>query len=152
MGSVNSEHTYFNVLKDSRSDDMSMPAFMVSTDRGFLPRMEPITELPHDFDVLESILQRMPIKTLSGEPGLLAEGRLGDTVQRELPDLTDAIDKYRANLPLMNALYRDYSFLLSAYLLEPCHQRFIQTKDDYGLGRDVVPTNIARPIARCAEM
>jgi indoleamine 2,3-dioxygenase len=129
---------------------MSLPAFMVSTTRGFLPRMDPIVTLPSEFDPLESILQRMPVKTLSGEPGLLAQGKLGDTVG-ELPDLTDCIDKYQHNLPLMNALYRDYSFLASAYLLEPCHERFVKG-EEYGLARDVLPANIARPIAKCAAL
>lgn len=148
MGSV---ETPFRVLDDTMPDDMSLPAFMVSKTRGFLPRMDPIVQLPADFDILESILQRMPVKTKSGAPGLLAEGKLGDTVTHELPDLTHAVDKYKANLPLVNALYRDYSFLASAYLLEPCHQRFIRG-ESYGLGRNVLPANVARPIARCAEM
>ena len=51
----------------------------------------------------------------------------------------------------MNALYRDYSFLASAYLLEPCHLRFVKG-EPYGLGRDVLPANIARPIAKCAAL
>ncbi|KAK4121091.1 hypothetical protein N657DRAFT_135863 [Parathielavia appendiculata] len=141
----------FPVLDDTRPDDMSLPAFMVSTTRGFLPRMDPIVALPPEFEALESILQRMPVKTLVGEPGLLAVGKLGETVTTELPDLTDAVDKYRANLPLMNALYRDYSFLASAYLLEPCHERFVRG-EGYGLARDVLPANIARPIAKCADL
>jgi len=107
---------------------------MVSTTRGFLPRQEPIIELPSEFDPLESILTRMPIKTLNGMPGLLATATLGETVLKELPDLTGAINKYQNNLPLMNALYRDYSFLASAYLLEPCHERFMNG-ESYGLGR-----------------
>ncbi|TLS24214.1 hypothetical protein PpBr36_08387 [Pyricularia pennisetigena] len=141
----------FLVLDDARPEDKSLQAFMVSKSRGFLPRMDPVVTLPSEFDPLESILNRMPVKTLSGEPGLLADGRLGDVVKAELPDLTEAMDKYKDDLPLMNALYRDYSFLASAYLLEPCHQRFIKG-EEYGLGRDVLPANIARPIARCAEL
>ncbi|KAK3301335.1 uncharacterized protein B0H64DRAFT_370468 [Chaetomium fimeti] len=151
MGSLGHATPAYTVLDDTRPDDTSLPAFMVSTTRGFLPRMDPIVTLPAEFDVLESILQRMPVKTLSGEPGLLAESKLGETVTKELPDLTDAVDKYKANLPLMNALYRDYSFLASAYLLEPCHERFVRG-EEYGLGRDVLPANIARPIAKCAAL
>ncbi|KAK0745292.1 indoleamine 2,3-dioxygenase-like protein [Apiosordaria backusii] len=124
---------------------------MVSTTRGFLPRADPIVTLPPEFDPLESILQRMPVKTASGAPGLLAEGKLGDVVLSSLPDLTDHINKYASNLPLMNALYRDYSFLLSAYLLEPCHLRFMKG-EPYGLARDVLPACIARPIKRCADL
>lgn len=150
MGSIG-PRTTFNVLTDTKPEDTSIPAFMVSTTRGFLPRQEPIVKLPSEFDVLESILTRMPIKTATGEAGLLAHGKLGETVEKELPDLTSAVDKYRGNLPLQNALYRDYSFLASAYLLEPCHLRFMKG-ESYGLGRQVLPKNIALPISRCAEL
>ncbi|KAK0635564.1 indoleamine 2,3-dioxygenase family protein [Bombardia bombarda] len=152
MGSLGDEPVGdFKVLHDPKPDDVSLTAFMVSTTRGFLPRMDPIVTLPREFDPLESILQRMPVKTLSGEPGLLAHGTLGDTVTKELPDLTSFVDNYKHNLPLVNALYRDYSFLASAYLLEPCHLRFVHG-EPYGLGRQVLPANIARPIARCAAL
>lgn len=150
MGSIGTNPP-FQVLDDPRPDDKSLPAFMVSTTRGFLPRMDPVRTLPQEFDALESLLQRMPVKTLSGEPGLLAHNKLGGVVDNEFPDLTDQMDKYKDDLPMMNALYRDYSFLASAYLLEPCHERFLRG-EEYGLGRQSLPRNIARPIARCAEM
>ncbi|KAI9758712.1 MAG: hypothetical protein M4579_002887 [Chaenotheca gracillima] len=141
----------FGVLEDARPDDTTLPAFMVSTTRGFLPRQEPIVQLPKEFDVLESILTRMPIKTADGKPGLLAQGKLGETVLSQLPDLSDAIKEYQEDLPLMNALYRDYSFLASAYLLEPCHERHVKG-EAYGLGRQRLPANIARPIAKVADL
>ena len=124
---------------------------MVSTTRGFLPRMDPIFQLPEEFDPLESILQRMPVKTASGETGLLGTFGLGEAVDKGFPDLTNAMEAYKHDLPLMNALYRDYSFLASAYLLEPCHENFVNGRS-YGLGRDRLPAQISRPIAKCAEM
>ena len=150
MGSIATAPS-FNVLRDTKPEDTTMPAFMVSTTRGFLPRQEPVIQLPAEFDVLESILTRMPIKTLDGMPGLLATFTLGETVLKELPDLTSAINKYKDNLPLMNAIYRDYSFLASAYLLEPCHERYLKG-EGYGLGRQTLPSVIALPISRCAEL
>jgi indoleamine 2,3-dioxygenase len=150
MGSI-APSLHFNVLRDTKPDDTTLPAFMVSTTRGFLPRQEPIISLPAEFDALESILTRMPIKTLDGTPGLLATCTLGETILRELPDLTSAIDQYKDNLPLMNALYRDYSFLASAYLLEPCHERFMKA-EAYGLGRQTLPAVISLPISRCAQL
>lgn len=116
---ISSSAPRFNILTDTKPNDDSLPAFMVSTTRGFLPRSEPVFQLPPDFDALESLLSRMPIKTASGAPGLLAECRLGEAVA-EFPDLTPTIEKFQHDLPLMTALYRDYSFLASAYLLEPC--------------------------------
>ncbi|ROW13305.1 hypothetical protein VPNG_05449 [Cytospora leucostoma] len=156
MGSVGVEDDYavvshLGVLEDCRPDDTSLQAFMVSKTRGFLPRADPIWQLPPEFEPLESILQRMPVKTASGEPGLLARSKLGPAVDAEFPDLTWAVDKHKDNLPLMNALYRDYSFLLSAYLLEPCHERFMRG-EPYGLGRQSLPAVVARPMARVAEI
>lgn len=150
MGSLTTT-TPFRVLDDTRPDDKSLPAFMVSTTRGFLPRMDPVVTLPAEFDALESILQRMPVKTASGEAGLLALGKLGAEIDGSFPDLTAAMDLYEDDLPVMNALYRDYSFLASAYLLEPCHERFVRG-EGYGLGRQRLPRNISQPIARCADM
>lgn len=156
MGSVGIEEDYasvsaLEVLEDCHPDDNSMPAFMVSKPRGFLPRADPVWQLPAEFEPLEFILQRMPVKTASGEPGLLAHNKLGPTVDAEFPDLTWAVDRHKDNLPLMNALYRDYSFLLSAYLLEPCHERFMRG-EPYGLGRQSLPAVVARPMARVAEL
>ncbi|KAI0470742.1 indoleamine 2,3-dioxygenase family protein [Xylariaceae sp. FL0804] len=141
----------FEVLTNTRPEDISIPAFMVSTTRGFLPRMEPVTTLPPEFDAVEDLLQAMPVRTRAGEPGLLATGQLGDTVLQELADLTEHVEKYRDDLPLMNALYRDYAFLASAFLLEPCHMRFIKG-EPYGLGRSFLPAQLARPISTCAEL
>lgn len=122
--------------------------------------------LPQEFAPLESLLQRMPIRTASGAPGLLATGSLGNAIDEEhaLPNLVDHIHKHKENMPLMNALYRDYSFVASAYLLEPCHMRWMDGKvvtkgadgeesikgGDYGLGRDVLPECISVPIAAVA--
>ncbi|KAI0514470.1 indoleamine 2,3-dioxygenase-like protein [Xylaria bambusicola] len=143
-------NTSFEVLEDTRPHELSLPAFMVSTTRGFLPRADPVVALPPKFDAVEELLRRMPVSTQSGHPGLLAAGQLGDAVQ-ELPDLTGEIEEYRDNVPMMNALYRDYSFLASAYLLEPCHMRFMKG-EPYGLARSFLPAQLSRPIARCAEL
>ena len=141
----------FEVLSDTKPEDHTLPAFMVSTSRGFLPRHDPVVKLPADFDALESLLARMSMKTASGAPGLLSNFTLGLHVLKELPDLTQAIDKYSKDLPLMNALYRDYSFLASAYLLEPCHENFVKGSP-YGLGRQSLPSTIARPIVKVSKL
>ncbi|KAF2675368.1 indoleamine 2,3-dioxygenase family protein [Microthyrium microscopicum] len=135
----------FPLLHDIRPDDISMSPFIVSTTRGFLPRGDPITKLPDAFSALENLLQRMPIKKLDGEPGLLANGKFGDAVLADLPDLTDVILKHAYDMVLITALYRDYSFLASAYLLEPCHERHVKG-EEYGLARDRLPKNIAVPL------
>jgi indoleamine 2,3-dioxygenase len=52
--------------------------------------------------------------------------------------------------PQQLALYRDYTFVASAYLLEPCDLLYRKT-GDYGLGRSVLPKNIAVPLVQVAE-
>jgi indoleamine 2,3-dioxygenase len=47
-------------------------------------------------------------------------------------------------------LFRDYCYLASEYLLEPCDISFRNTKD-YGLARDVLPQNIALPLVTLAN-
>jgi indoleamine 2,3-dioxygenase len=141
----------FPVLNDTRPDDISLSPFVVSTTRGFLPRDEPLISLPSDFAALESLLRRMPIKTLDGSPGLLATGSFGDAVHNELPDLSDAVKRHAYDQVLMTALYRDYSFVASAYLLEPCHEHFIRD-GTYGLARNKLPSNVAIPLNTVAQM
>ncbi|KAI8074601.1 hypothetical protein BC940DRAFT_249378 [Gongronella butleri] len=137
----------FSVLTDQTVNDTSLPMFMVGTPNGFLPRQDPQAELPKEFSRLESILQRMPIQLLDGEPGLLASGQFGEAVRDELPlyDVDQVHDQR-----LLSALFRDYSFAASAYLLEPCDVLFRQ-RGEYGLGRKVLPMNIAVPLTKVAE-
>lgn len=46
---------------------------------------------------------------------------------------------------VLSALFRDLTFWASAYLLEPCHINMLKN-NSYGLGRDVLPRNIAVPL------
>nr|BAK81920.1 indoleamine 2,3-dioxygenase gamma type [Tuber melanosporum] len=141
----------FHVLEDTRRDDRTLPAFTVSTTRGFLPRDEPITELPREFAALDTLLHRCPIRTATGGPGLLAEGLLGEVVEQEFPNLVEHVAKYANDQAMLTALYRDYSFLASSYLLEPCHHNMLKS-GSYGLGRSVLPENISMPLAEVARL
>lgn len=92
-----------------------------------------------------------------GTPGLLATYSLGSAI-KDLPDLTDEIDKVRTedgqyDLYTLTALFRDYSYVASAYILEPCWENWRKNPDGgYGLGRDRLPHSITGPMWRCAEM
>ncbi|KAJ6264356.1 hypothetical protein Dda_0501 [Drechslerella dactyloides] len=143
----------FKILPDTCPEDKSLPAFMVSKPRGFLPRVDPPSVLPKEFEALENLLQEMPIRKASGEPGLLASLKLGPTVDESFPNLVAEVDKYKDDQIILNALYRDYSFLLSAYLFEPCYDTYQKSEGrDYGLGRSVLPESIAQPMAKVAEL
>lgn len=74
-----------SVLAEVADDDTTEQMFTVGGKNGFLPRQEPLAELPAKYSALESLLQRMPMKLLDGTPGLLASGQFGDAVRDELP-------------------------------------------------------------------
>jgi indoleamine 2,3-dioxygenase len=73
---------------------------------------------------------------------LLWTGDFGEAVKKELP-LIDMSELTRPDL--ITALFRDYTFLCSAYILEPCDLNW-RKSGSYGLGRDVLPKQIAVPL------
>jgi indoleamine 2,3-dioxygenase len=75
----------FSLLTEAQNKDTNQQMFSVGGKNGFLPRQEPLSELPQEFNKLESLLQRMPMQLLDGTPGLLASGQFGDAVRDELP-------------------------------------------------------------------
>ena len=75
----------FKVLIGNENLLPSAPQFMVGIKNGFLAREEPLAELPARFNVMERILQEMPIHKTGGSNGLLHYARLGETVERDLP-------------------------------------------------------------------
>ncbi|KAI9334470.1 hypothetical protein DFJ73DRAFT_852762 [Zopfochytrium polystomum] len=128
------------------SDDPTLPQFVVGTRNGFLPRQDPLVQLPEQFAPLESLLQRMPLTREDGEKGLLWDGRFGDAVEKELPVLdVQGVEDSRT----LMALFRDYTFAASAYLLEPC-DIMNRKRGEYGLGRNRLPKNLAVPLSQVA--
>ncbi|KAJ2732472.1 hypothetical protein H4R23_002837 [Coemansia sp. Cherry 401B] len=121
--------------------------FAVTPETGFLPRRDPLPVLPSYFEKLDEILHEMPILKSDGTLGLLHTGRLGARIERELPmyDVEFVFDRR-----ILAALYRDYSVLASAYLLEPCDIQFRLTRN-YGLARRILPANIAVPLETIAR-
>ena len=66
----------------------------------------------------------MPVTKKDGTPGLLAQNKFGDA-SKAIPDFTDAI-KGIEDTGILSALFRDYTFWASSYLLEPCHHNMIK--------------------------
>ncbi|KAF7594398.1 hypothetical protein BBP40_009379 [Aspergillus hancockii] len=136
----------------------SLDPFTITTSTGFMPFIMSPTKLPDVFLPLMSLLERLPVKKLDGTPGLLATYELGPAVEAELPDLTAEVDKLvtadgSPDLYTITAVFRDYSFLASSYLLEPCWESWTKNPDQgYGLGRNVLPRAVACPMYRCAQL
>ena len=149
-----------HILDDPKSLSPSIDPFTVTTTTGFLPTHRPRVTLPDVFKPLTTLVEDMPIVRRDGTPGLLATYQLGDHIDNKgvLPDLTLMIDglitdEGQRDLSAVTAAFRDYSFLASAYLLEPCWKHYNDNPDDgYGLGRDELPACIAGPMVKCADM
>lgn len=147
-----------HVFDDPQSIPKSVDPFTITAASGFMPTILPATTLPEVFAPLSSIMDRLPVRKADGTPGLLATYELGDVVHAELPDLTDEIDKIvtpdgKPDLYTLTAIFRDYSFLASSYLLEPCWKSWNTNPDQgYGLGRDRLPHSIAGPMYKSAQM
>jgi indoleamine 2,3-dioxygenase len=119
--------------------------------QGFLPKEEPLAKLPQVFDPLEKLMQDMPLYKADGSHGLLFTGDFGKA-SGSVPDFTNEIVNIHDN-KLLSALFRDYTFWASAYLLEPCNLRYMKNDDTeaYGEGRDVLPLNISSPLVLLAK-
>lgn len=89
----------------------------------------------------------MPKIKKNGEPGLLSTEGLLVPASEKVPlysvqDISDSAT--------LTALFRDLTFWASAYLLEPCDFHFKKT-NAYGLGRDLLPKNIAVPLVEVSK-
>jgi indoleamine 2,3-dioxygenase len=138
---------------------LSLDPFTITTTTGFLPLKAPQVNLPSEFAPLTTLLENLSVARQDGSPGLLADYRLGDTIDAGvLPDLEDALDDLIAedgkpDLAAVTAAFRDYAFLASAYLLEPCWERWSKdTEGGYGLGKDMLPKCIAGPLVKTAAL
>ncbi|KAI9368287.1 hypothetical protein BJX61DRAFT_231347 [Aspergillus egyptiacus] len=158
---ISSSPTTLEYFPHIHDDPVTLPhsldPFTITTSTGFLPYLTSPTTLPDAFKPLASLLARLPVVKGDGKPGLLATYSLGPAVL-ELPDLTDEVDNVTTadgspDLYTIMALFRDYSFVASAYLLEPCWKAWrTNPEHGYGLGRDILPKAVARPLYRCAQI
>lgn len=137
----------------------SLDPFTITQATGFLPLANPQVDLPVAFSPLTKLCEDMPIVKENGQPGLLAHYQLGPTIDgmNPLPDLTVDIDRLvtaegEPDLAAITAIFRDYSFVASAYLLEPCWERWSKGLEGYGLGREKLPACIAGPLYKTAKM
>jgi indoleamine 2,3-dioxygenase len=148
-------------IREERSYDDGV--FRIGRTHGFLPRRSPLATLSAPFGPVQQLLDAMPVwlNRETGEKGLLAEPGAIEPRVLALPNLVDAVaalipddaaslqDKPDA-ARLLQALFRAYSFLASAYLLEPAHHA-TSREGVYGKARNVLPPAIAQPLVTAAK-
>ena len=123
--------------------------FEVNHKNGFLPKNSPLAVLPKKYNELQVLIDEMPIKKDDGTDGLLSRrGGIEDAVSN-LSNLKHLVSE-EEDVFLIQALFRAYSFLTSAYLLAPAHFNYIETKK-YGKAHTVLPSQIAEPFVIVSE-
>eukprot|EP00899_Mesostigma_viride_P009179 jgi/Mesvir1/18262/Mv09532-RA.1 len=129
--------------------------FDIGRVRGFLPVEDPSPVLPPSFQPLQNLLDALPLWLDGGARGILGtEGRIVDEVAA-LPNLLAEVEALTADKSVENGralqvVFRGYTFLASAFLLEKAF--YEQTPDGtYGKARRVLPAQVAQPLACAAE-
>lgn len=127
--------------------------FDVSPEYGFNPSINVLRTLPTEFNELQKLVDNMPVyidfkNDIKGY--LSTEGQLLKAVH-DLPNYVDMIPNYSNDKSIIHALYRAYTFIASAYLLEPSYQTYVKTKD-YGKALNVLPIQVAQPLCYVSEI
>ena len=123
--------------------------FNVSAAHGFLPAVPPLVTLPPTYEALQAVLDKMPVQLSNGEPGYLHFPGKIQEIANQIPNYLAQV-KEESDIRIIQALYRGYAFLTSAYTLEPAFQHFKQ-KGSYGKAINVLPANIAQPFVAVSE-
>lgn len=123
--------------------------FDVGGIHGFLPRALPMERLTGIYAPVQEILDRMPVQLPDGRHGLLHHPDAIAATVDALPDLSASVEAEH-DIFMVQALFRGYGFLLSAYTLEPSFQHF-RTTGAYGKARTVVPVQVARPFVTASR-
>jgi indoleamine 2,3-dioxygenase len=148
------------IEQEDRYDD---GIFRIGRKHGFLPQRSPLIRLPPPFDPIQRLLDEMPVwldvgsgrHGVLGTPGLIAERvaqlpNLVDDVTRIVADAQDKSKDNRDASRLVQALFRGYGFLTSAYLLESAHHG-TRAGGAYGKARNVLPSALAQPLVLTAD-
>ena len=123
--------------------------FEVNHINGFLPKNSPLAVLPKKYNELQVLIDEMPIKKDDGTDGLLSRRGGIEEAIGNLSNLKHLVIEEK-DVFLIQALFRAYSFLTSAYLLAPAHFNYIETKK-YGKAHTVLPSQIAEPFVIVSE-
>ncbi|MEY3059231.1 MAG: hypothetical protein RL000_583 [Bacteroidota bacterium] len=123
--------------------------FNVGPVNGFLPQHLPLKVLPTTYAVLQDILDKMPVQLGENEFGYLHyPNKIVEAVEL-LPNYVAAVQA-ESDVRVLQALFRGYSFLASAYTLESSFHHYRET-GDYGKARNVLPIQVAQPFVAVAE-
>ena len=123
--------------------------FNVGSVNGFLPQHRPLQVLPATYAALQDILDKMPVQLSENEFGYLHyPNKIVEAVE-QLPNYVAAVQA-ESDVLVLQALFRGYSFLASAFTLESSFQHYRET-GHYGKARNILPIQVAQPFVAVAE-
>lgn len=109
--------------------------FSIDEEHGFLPIKEPLSKLDDKYSEVQTIIDNLP--------NLIKDGELLSSTITNLNNLIEIV-KLETDIFVIQALYRAYTFIASAYLLEPSYRN--QKDGKYGKGRNILPIQIVQPL------
>ncbi|MDB2701520.1 indoleamine 2,3-dioxygenase [Flavobacteriaceae bacterium] len=123
--------------------------FQVSPTHGFLPCKDPLKSLPSSYKTLQLLLDDLPRQKENGEKGVLG---INGEIEKRVADLPNFIKKVAQESDpfILQALFRAYAFLSSAYTLAPAHFAQLET-GKYGKANQQLPAQLAIPFCAVAE-
>lgn len=148
------------ITQEDRYDD---GVFRVGRKHGFLPQRSPLARLPAPFEPIQNLLDEMPVwldvdadrRGVLGSPGLIAArvealANLAPHVEKIVRSIAGRPKDHPETMRLVQALFRGYGFLTSAYLLEPAHHG-TSRDGKYGQARSRLPAALAEPLVLAAD-
>jgi indoleamine 2,3-dioxygenase len=115
--------------------------FNISSKHGFLPTSDPLEKLPQTYNELQNVID--DLQCIITIPDKIVER------VKQIPDYTDQIKHENDNF-IIQALFRAYTFVASAYTLEKAYQEF-KKSGEYGKARRLLPKNIAVPLVYVSD-
>ena len=109
--------------------------FCVDSEHGFLPIKDPLRILPNEYNKVQSIIDSLPT--------LIHDKKKLQQLVLDLPNYLELANS-ETDIFVIQALYRAYTFITSAYLLQPSFLN--QDNGKYGKGRTELPENIVLPL------
>ncbi len=109
--------------------------FSIDAEHGFLPINAPLKALPYEYNKIQEIIDELP-NLIHNESEL-------ENLVLGLPNYLNQVN-LESDIFVIQALYRAYTFITSAYLLQPAFLN--QNEGKYGKGRTVLPENITQPL------
>ncbi len=123
--------------------------FQVSPIHGFLPCKDPLSKLPSKYNQLQKILSELARIKDDGEGGILS--KKGEIERRitQLSNYNKEVEK-ESDPFILQALFRGYTFIASAYTLAPAHFEQLAT-GKYGKANQYLPQQVAQPLCTVAK-